>query len=46
MINIDNAVAENTPMLERVKPDLSGQKIKTHGLSYRKLPKSVSSSPV
>jgi paired amphipathic helix protein Sin3a len=41
MVNIDNAVAENIPMLERVKPDLSGSKVKSHGPSYRKLPKSV-----
>lgn len=42
MINIDNNVAENTPMLDRVKPDLSGSKVKSYGPSYRKLPKSVS----
>ena len=42
MINVDNSVAENTPMLERVKPDLSGPRVKSYGPSYRKLPKSVS----
>lgn len=42
MVNIDNGVAENTPMLDRVKPDLSGSKVKSYGPSYRKLPKSVS----
>lgn len=42
MINIDNTVAENTPMLDRVKPDLSSSKVKSYGPSYRKLPKSVS----
>lgn len=42
MINIDNTIAENTPMLDRVKPDLSGSKVKSYGPSYRKLPKSVS----
>ena len=41
MINVDNSVAENTPMLERVKPDLSGPRVKSYGPSYRKLPKSV-----
>ncbi|WOO83690.1 Paired amphipathic helix protein pst1 [Vanrija pseudolonga] len=40
MINIDNQTSENTPMLERVKPDLSGPKVKTSGPSYRKLPQS------
>jgi paired amphipathic helix protein Sin3a len=44
MINVDNSVAENTPMLERVKPDLSGPRVKSYGPSYRKLPKSVSRS--
>jgi paired amphipathic helix protein Sin3a len=41
MINVDSQVAENTPMLDRVKPDLSGPKVKSYGPSYRKLPKSV-----
>lgn len=45
MLNIDNAIAENTPMLDRVKPDLGGAKVKSYGPSYRKLPKSVSPSP-
>jgi paired amphipathic helix protein Sin3a len=42
MIGIDALVVENTPMLERVKPDLSGSKVKAYGPSYRKLPSSVS----
>ena len=42
MIGVDSLVVENTPMLERVKPDLSGAKVKSFGPSYRKLPKSVS----
>jgi paired amphipathic helix protein Sin3a len=45
MLNIDNGVAENIPMLERVKPDLSGAKVKSFGPSYRKLPKSVRTAP-
>ncbi|KAL7423639.1 hypothetical protein Q5752_001220 [Cryptotrichosporon argae] len=40
MINADSQVVENTPMLERVKPDLSGPKVKSYGPSYRRLPKS------
>lgn len=42
MINVDSQIAENIPMLDRVKPDLSGPKVKSYGPSYRKLPKSVS----
>ena len=42
MIGVDSLIVENTPMLERVKPDLSGAKVKSFGPSYRKLPKSVS----
>lgn len=42
MINADGQAIENTPMLERVKPDLGGSKVKTYGPSYRKLPKTVS----
>ena len=42
MIAADGQAVENTPMLERVKPDLSGAKVKTYGPSYRKLPKTVS----
>jgi len=41
MIGVDAQVVENTPMLDRVKPDLSGPKVKSYGPSYRKLPKSV-----
>ena len=44
MINVDSKMVENTPMLERVKPDLSNSKAKTYGPSYRKLPSSVSDS--
>ncbi|WVQ97064.1 hypothetical protein IAU59_004174 [Kwoniella sp. CBS 9459] len=40
MIGVDNQVVENTPMLERVKPDLAGPKVKSYGPSYRKLPRS------
>ncbi|WVR05681.1 hypothetical protein IAU60_002703 [Kwoniella sp. DSM 27419] len=40
MIGVDNLVVENTPMLERVKPDLAGPKVKSYGPSYRLLPKS------
>ncbi|KAK4683853.1 paired amphipathic helix protein Sin3a, partial [Tremellales sp. Uapishka_1] len=40
MIGVDNQVVENTPMLDRVKPDLSGPKVKSYGPSYRKLPRS------
>ncbi|ORY28618.1 hypothetical protein BCR39DRAFT_534412 [Naematelia encephala] len=39
MIGVDAQVVENTPMLERVKPDMSGSKVKSYGPSYRKLPK-------
>ena len=42
MINIDQQVVENTPMLERVKPDMSSSRAKTYGPSYRKLPKTAS----
>jgi paired amphipathic helix protein Sin3a len=42
MINVDAQIAENIPMLERMKPDLGGPKVKSYGPSYRKLPKSVS----
>lgn len=42
MINVDNQVVENTPMLERIKPNLNSTKIKHYGPSYRKLPRSVS----
>lgn len=42
MIGVDALVVENTPMLDRVKPDLSGKKVTNYGPSYRKLPKSVS----
>jgi paired amphipathic helix protein Sin3a len=42
MINVDQQMVENTPMLERVKPDLGGSKVKSYGPSYRKLPKTVS----
>lgn len=38
MINIDNQLSENTPMLDRVKPDYGGPKVKAYGPSYRKLP--------
>ena len=41
MIQADSQVVENVPMLERVKPDLSGPKVKSYGPSYRKLPKTV-----
>lgn len=41
MIGVDQLVVENTPMLERVKPDLGGSKVKSYGPSYRKLPQSV-----
>lgn len=44
MINIDGAAVDMIPMLERVKPDLNGPRVKTYGPSYRKLPKSVSHS--
>jgi paired amphipathic helix protein Sin3a len=44
MIGVDAMVAENVPMLERSKPDLSSSKVKSYGPSYRKLPKSVSFS--
>ncbi|GMK60011.1 hypothetical protein CspeluHIS016_0902280 [Cutaneotrichosporon spelunceum] len=40
MINIDNQMSENTPMLERVKPDLGSSRAKSYGPSYRKLPSS------
>ncbi|WWC60485.1 uncharacterized protein I303_103058 [Kwoniella dejecticola CBS 10117] len=39
MIGVDNQVVENIPMLERVKPDLSTDKVKSFGPSYRKLPR-------
>nr|XP_031858732.1 uncharacterized protein CI109_005826 [Kwoniella shandongensis]KAA5525804.1 hypothetical protein CI109_005826 [Kwoniella shandongensis] len=39
MINVDSQVVENTPMLERIKPDLAGPKVKAYGPSYRKLPR-------
>ncbi|WWC87985.1 uncharacterized protein L201_002887 [Kwoniella dendrophila CBS 6074] len=39
MIGVDNQVVENIPMLERVKPDLAGDKVKSFGPSYRKLPR-------
>jgi paired amphipathic helix protein Sin3a len=42
MINIDGSSVEMMPMLERVKPDLNGPRVKTYGPSYRKLPKTVS----
>jgi paired amphipathic helix protein Sin3a len=42
MIALEGAHVENTPMLERVKPDMSGSRVKTYGPSYRKLPKTVS----
>ena len=42
MIAPDGAAVENTPMLERVKPDMGGPRVKTYGPSYRKLPKTVS----
>lgn len=38
MINIDNTMSENTPMLERVRPELSNPRVKAYGPSYRKLP--------
>jgi len=38
MINIDNTMSENTPMLERQKPELGSSKAKAYGPSYRKLP--------
>ncbi|KLT42069.1 hypothetical protein CC85DRAFT_285843 [Cutaneotrichosporon oleaginosum] len=38
MVNIDNRMSENTPMLERVKPDFSTSRAKAYGPSYRKLP--------
>lgn len=38
MINIDNNMSENTPMLERVKPDYGLPKVRAYGPSYRKLP--------
>ncbi|EIW72890.1 hypothetical protein TREMEDRAFT_59052 [Tremella mesenterica DSM 1558] len=41
MLNIDQQVVENTPMLDRVKPDMSSSRAKTYGPSYRKLPKTV-----
>ena len=41
MIGVDSQVVENTPMLDRVKPDMSGSKVKNYGPSYRKLPKTV-----
>lgn len=44
MIGMDGKMVELTPMLERVKPDLNGPKVKTYGPSYRKLPKSVSTT--
>ncbi|ORX34170.1 hypothetical protein BD324DRAFT_636920 [Kockovaella imperatae] len=40
MINADSKLVENIPMLDRVKPDLSGHKVKSYGPSYRKLPSS------
>ena len=46
MINADSKVVENTPMLERIKPDLSGSKVKSYGPSYRKLPTTVSPNDV
>lgn len=42
MINVDNQMVDNTPWLERIKPDMSQAKVKSYGPSYRKLPKSVS----
>jgi paired amphipathic helix protein Sin3a len=42
MIGVDQQVVENTPMLDRIKPDLNATKVKTCGPSYRKLPQSVS----
>lgn len=38
MVNIDNQLSENMPMLERVKPDLASSRAKSFGPSYRKLP--------
>ena len=46
MIKADSLLVENTPMLERPKPDLSGPKVKSYGPSYRRLPKSVRRSLV
>lgn len=43
MIAMDGKTVELTPMLDRVKPDLNGPRVKTYGPSYRKLPKTVSS---
>jgi paired amphipathic helix protein Sin3a len=44
MVNIDGQTVDMVPMLERVKPDLNGPRVKTYGPSYRKLPKTVSCS--
>ncbi|ODO11875.1 hypothetical protein I350_00659 [Cryptococcus amylolentus CBS 6273] len=40
MIGIDNLVVENTPMLERVKPDMNLPGANQVGPSYRQLPRS------
>ncbi|WVO13131.1 hypothetical protein L204_100743 [Cryptococcus depauperatus] len=40
MINVDNIIVENTPMLERVKPDMNLASANQIGPSYRQLPRS------
>lgn len=42
MIGIDNLMVENTPMLDRVKPDMNLASANQVGPSYRQLPRSVS----
>lgn len=41
MIGIDNLMVENTPMLDRVKPDMNLASANQVGPSYRQLPRSV-----
>lgn len=41
MIGIDNLMVENTPMLDRIKPDMNLSSANQVGPSYRQLPRSV-----
>lgn len=41
MIGIDNLMVENTPMLDRIKPDMNLASANQVGPSYRQLPRSV-----